>query len=129
MPRPSILTLILAGLLGLAGCGGDSHEALATETVDVMQEFGDTLAKITDRASAEEHKAELEEHVADMNDLKARMDKMGDPSPEKGAELEKKFEKEMGPAMQKMMSEMMRIAQLPDDAMLVVQPIVDKMKT
>ena len=127
MARPPILSLILAAVLGLAACGGDSHEAVAKESIEKMQEFGDTLAKITDKPSAEAHKAELETLVADMKDIQARMEKMEDPSPEKEAELQAQFEKQMQPAVEKMSREMMRLAQLPD-VMPVIQPVLEKMQ-
>ena len=126
MPRPTILTLILALVLGLASCG-DKHEALAKESIGLMQEFGDTLAKVTDKASAESHSAELEGLVTDMKDIQVRMEKMEEPSEEKEAELRKKLDAEMAPAVQKMTQEMMRVSQNPE-IMLVLGPIFQKMQ-
>lgn len=126
MSRSSLLSLTLVAVLGLTACGGDSHEALAKESVSIMQDFGDTLAKITDKASAEKHVGELEELVVDMQAVKARMEKQGDPSAEEEAELPAELEQEMGSAIQKMSQEMMRIGSNPE-IMQIVQPVLEQL--
>ena len=77
--------------------------------------------------SAESHSAELEGLVTDMKDIQVRMEKMEEPSEEKEAELRKKLDAEMAPAVQKMTQEMMRVSQNPE-IMLVLGPIFQKMQ-
>lgn len=126
MPRSPALSLTLATVLGLAACGGgNTHEALAKESVAVMEDFGDSLAKITDKASAEKHVSELERLVSRMNDIQARMEKLGEPSEATSTEMEKMMKDSMGPAMQKMTQHMMRIGNDPE-IMSVVGPVIEK---
>lgn len=126
MSRPACLSLLLALVLLCPACGGSEHEALAKESVSLMQDFGDTLAKVTDKSSAEKQKSKLESIVADLHDVKVRMEAKGEPSAEKQAEMEEKMKAEMGPAMQTMMREMMRIGQ-NEEVMAVLGPVFDKL--
>lgn len=126
MSRSSILALTFAIVLGFTSCGGETHEALANESIDLMEDFTDSLAKIDDKASAQKQAGELERLVAKMKDVQARMEKLGDPSEEQGAELAQKLEQGMGAAMQKMTKELMRIGSNPE-IMSVVGPLLEKL--
>lgn len=126
MSRSSILALAFAIVLGLTSCGGETHEALASESIGLMEDFTGSLAKIDDKASAEKQAGELERLVTKMKDVQARMEKLGAPSEEKGAELSKKLEEGMGAAMQKMSRELMRIGSNPE-IMSVVGPLLEKL--
>jgi hypothetical protein len=125
MSRSLTLSFALVTLLGLTACGGDSHEALADESVSLMQDLGNTLAKITDKASAEAHVGELKTIVSKMSEVQARLEAMGEPSGEAEAELAEKYESRMGAAMQAMGQQMMRISANPE-IMQVVDPVLQK---
>lgn len=126
MSRSSILALTLATVLGLTSCGGETHEALAGESISLMEDFSGSLAKIDDKASAEKQAGELERLVSKMQDVRARMEKLGAPSEQDEAELSKKLEEGMGTAMQKMSKELMRISSDPE-IMSVVGPLLEKL--
>lgn len=126
MSRPSTLSLILVALLGFASCGGNDHEALAKESITLMQDLGDTLAKVTDKSSAEKQVDRLETIVSKMKSVHSRMERMDAPSEEDEAAMSKALEADMGSAMQKMTQEMARIAQNPE-IMQVVGPVLEKL--
>ncbi len=126
MPRLTCLSLLVALVLLCPACGGSEHEALARESVSLMKDFGDTLAKVTDKSSAEKQKGKLESIVADMHDVKVRMESKGEPSAEEESALEEKMKAEMAPVMQTMMQEMMRIGQ-NEEVMAVLGPVFDKL--
>ena len=126
MTRPFALSLVLASLLGLSACvGGETHESLAKESIAVMTDIGKTLAKVTDKASAEKQSGELKKLADKMDSLQKRMEELGPPSEEAGQALEKKLEEDMGAAMATMTSEMMRLAGNAE-VQAVLEPIFEK---
>lgn len=126
MPRPFASLVLVLSLLGLSACtGGDSHEALAKEQIALMTDLGETLAKVTDKASAEKHSGELNKLAEKMAGLEKRMNELGAPSEEAGQALEKKLAEEMGKAMATMTSEMTRLAGNAE-VQAVLAPIFEK---
>lgn len=93
-----------------AGCGGDSREDLAGESVDVMKELVTTLDGVKDEASAKSAKPKLEELVKKMNDLNERQEKLGMPTESEMEGIEKKYGKEMEELQQKFTGNVLRIA-------------------
>jgi hypothetical protein len=127
MARTLSLAFAFVSLLALSACGGgDPHEKLMKETAGVMTEFGATLAKVTDKASAQKQVPQLEKLSQKMNDIQTRMEKLGDPSEEVAASLEKKMETEMSTAMATMMKETTRLSANPE-VMAILEPALSKM--
>ena len=128
MARFLALLIPIVVLFGIAACGGgESHEDLARESVSTFKEFGNTLERVTDKASAEGHVKELDELVTKIDDLQARMEKLGTPLDSKEAEaMTKNLESEMGEAMAKISRELARIAQNPELS-AVIGPVLERM--
>jgi hypothetical protein len=93
-----------------AGCGGDSREDLAGESVDILKELVTTLDGVKDEASANSAKPKLEKLVKEMNDLNERQEKLGMPTEEEFKEIEQKYGKQMEELQQKFAGNVLRIA-------------------
>ena len=119
-----LLSLVLA--LNLSACGEPTHEDVARDAIETMSDFGDCLAKITDKSSAQKHVKELEALAAEVKAKGEVMEKMPAPSEEDEKAMQKKLESEMEAAMQKMVRESTRIAQDPE-IMAVIGPVLEKM--
>lgn len=65
-------SLLLALCCLLASCGGDSHEALAADTVSLMNELTEVLTEVTDKKSAEESLPRLEKILEGLKEAEAR---------------------------------------------------------
>ncbi len=103
--------LAAAIMLALTGCGGDSHDAIAEDQMQVMDEMVDILSDIDDEASAKAAKPKLEKLGERMKSIEARMEELGDPPADKKAALEEKYKEKMGAVAMKLFAEMMRIGQ------------------
>lgn len=127
MTRLLSLALALATALVLAACGGgNSHDAVAKESVDTLTEVGDTLEKVTDKASAEKQVGKLEKLMTKMGDLEKRKNEVGEPSAEDLEAMKKKYEAKMTAAMEKVMKEMMRLSSNAE-VMAIIGPPMEKM--
>lgn len=127
MTRFLKLLVIGVAFLGVSACGGgDSHEDLAKESISTLMEFGNTLAKVTDKASAEQHVAELDRLGARIKDLQARMRKLGTQLDSEAAEAVMNLQPEMEEAMAKVNRELGRIAMNPE-LKSVIGPVLERM--
>ena len=108
MKLVTLFALALPLLVTTSCGGGDPHEAAAKDAYSAMSDFVEVLEGITDKASAEASKAELEKVGKRMNELEARMEELGEPTAEKMAAIEEKYDmEELGG---RLMTEMMRLA-------------------
>ena len=116
------LTSILACAcaMALVGCG-DSHDKVRSDMLDVISDMNDVLDDVDDKASAEAAKPKLEAIGERMKDLKARADKLGEPSPEQEKELNAKYEERMGKETMRLFGNMMRVGTNPETA-----PVLDE---
>jgi hypothetical protein len=90
--------------------GGDTYETLAKESIETIDRFTAILAKIKDKKSAEEVKQEFDDNAKKMTDLKNRSEKLGEPPPERQAELKKMFQSKFQGSIKKLQQELDRIA-------------------
>ena len=105
----AVLSLLALASLGLSQCGGgETHEKIMKDMISVMNRMGDTLSGIKDKASAEAAKGKLTALVDEMKAVKARMDKIGEPTGKLSADLKAKYEKEMMAAVGKMSQGMIK---------------------
>jgi vancomycin resistance protein YoaR len=93
----------------LAGCGGDSHESLAADSVATMKELIATLETVKDAASAKAAKPKLTAVVQKMQKIQERQTKLGVPSDADLKAMESTLGKEIEGLQQKMVTAMMRI--------------------
>ncbi len=127
MARLLPLMLTLAAVLGFAACGGGgTHEALAKESISTLREFGDTLAKVTDKASAEAHVKDLDKLGAKIKDLHDSMQKLGTPLDKALEVMTENLEVEMNAVMAKVNKELGRIAMNPE-LKSVIGPVLERM--
>ena len=99
----------LLALLFFAGCG-DSHEAVAEESVSVMKEMVATLEGITDAASARAAKSKLQSLAEKMKALEKRMAELGTPTEDQINAMEGSIGQEMEAVQTKLTEQMMRLA-------------------
>lgn len=112
-PLTAILACVCA--MALAGCS-DSHDKVTADTLDIITDMNDVLDDVTDKASAEAAKPKLEAIGERMKDVKARADKLGEPSPEQQEQLKTKYEERMGKEMMRMFGNAMRVGTDPEIA-------------
>lgn len=128
--RHQLSRLLLPTLLvlGLTACAGkDTAESLANESIDAMTELTATLAKVTDKASAEKYKGDLEASVEKLNELDSKAKALPKDQQEPTAEQMAKLEPKMDTLMQSMMTEMARLAP-NEEVMSVLMPVIEKMQ-
>jgi ferritin-like metal-binding protein YciE len=85
-----IMTAAVLGLV-LSACGGDTHESVAEDQLDLMDEIFDIMDGVTDEASAKEAAKKIEALGEDMADLRKRIAAMPDPTKEEEKRLEAMF--------------------------------------
>jgi len=113
--------------MALVGCG-DSHDKVTADSLDVISDMNDVLDGVNDKASAEAAKPELEALGERMQDIKARAEKLGEPSAEQKQALEEKYKERMGKEVGRIFGNMMRVGMNPeiagvlDDAMNKLEP-------
>jgi len=78
--------------LGLAACGGDTHEAVLEDRFQLMDRILDSMEGITDEASAKEAAKTIEALGAKLRDVQKRMRDLGDPTPEQRRRLKGLFQ-------------------------------------
>jgi hypothetical protein len=109
MNRLMALALMLALMLGVAGCGGDTHESLAGEAVSTMKQLLTALETVKDEASATAAKDTLKSLVQKLNDINQRQAKLPAPTEADVKAMDSKYGKEMEQLQQKFTGQMMRI--------------------
>lgn len=97
----SVVTLLLAG----NGCGGDTHESLAAESMPVMRDMVATLETVKDEASAKAAKPKLEAIAKKMKAIDERRRKL--PAPTE-ADIKAMLEKH-GDEMEKLQEKMIAV--------------------
>jgi len=110
---PFFVTVSLVLLTGCGGADPDTHEKVMRDSLDVMKEMTQVLAKITDEASAKQHAPELAQIGERMEAIDERQDALDPPSVERQQELEAQFGEELETVMRAFMEEGMRIAMNP----------------
>jgi hypothetical protein len=106
-----VIGLVTTALLLLAGgCGGDSHQSLADESMATMKEMVATLDNIKDEASAKSNKSRLKAILQKMNGINDRQAKLPAPTEADLKAMEARHGKEMEELQTKMAGHMMRIA-------------------
>ena len=81
MKKTLWMVVLMVGAMGVVGCS-DSREKVTEDGLDLMEEMVGVLEGVTDKESAEEAKPELEALGEQAKELKARAEKLGDPSEE-----------------------------------------------
>jgi hypothetical protein len=108
MKRVTILASILM-LLACGGCGGDSPDKVANDSIGVMEEMATILEGVKDEASAKKANDKLRALGDKMKEIKARQDKLAMTAQQK-AEMQKKHEDKMRPVLERVIKEGMRIS-------------------
>ena len=104
-----------------APAADDTFNNLAEQTIKTIDEFTAILAKVTDKKSADESKSKFEETAKTMADLVKRSQKLGEPSAEQKAELDKKYKAKIDAAAKHLQAELNRIAMKVDGGQEIVQ--------
>jgi len=121
----SMTAAVLALSMLLAGCGGDSYESLADDTVDVLKDMTDILASIDSKDAAEKAASKLESLAWKMQEISKRAEALGEPSEKQKTDMDEMMSKKMEGVMGRYMQEMMRVAQIPD-AMQYLEKAMEK---
>jgi hypothetical protein len=108
----ALATMSVLMLLLCSGCGGDTPQKVADDSIDVMKEMTSILEGVKDEASAAKAHDKLQALGDKFKALRARQDKL-QMSPEEKQKLEAEYRPKMEPVMQKLMSESMRVAMDP----------------
>ena len=103
----SLLAILTLGVC--PGCGGDSHESLAADSMTTMKELVATLESIKDEASAKAAKSKLVSLTQQMNKINERQAKLPAPGEAELKAMTSKYGKEMEELQPKMVAAMMRI--------------------
>jgi hypothetical protein len=106
--RQLVATFAVMMFVGL-GCGGDTYESLAKESLAVTKELVAALDGVKDEASATSAKPALKKIVEKMNSINQRQAKLGVPTEAQMKPVFEKYGKEMEELQQKMVGHMMRI--------------------
>jgi len=119
-----VMALVLAGCGGKEEGGapapqpppaasGGEHEGVMKNMVAVCSDYAATLATVKDKATAEAAKPKLQGLALRMQAVQERMAALGEPPEAEKQRLKEKYEAAMAEAMQKMMTESMRVAMTP----------------
>jgi len=106
--RIGLTGFALIALVMLSGCG-DSHEAAADDTVDLMEELADILESIKDEDSAKAASAELEDWAEDMQKISDRVKELEDLSADDEKALKEKYKEKMDEVGARIQKEMQRL--------------------
>src|SRR5262245_48741767 len=93
---------VMVMLLMVPGCGGDTHESLADESMPVMKDMVATLETVKDEAPAKPAKPKLQSNEAKRKDLKARRNKLPAPTEAQTKAMMDKHGKDMEQIMMKL---------------------------
>ena len=106
---------------------GDSRDKVIKDQLALMTAMTGLLEGVTDKESAEKAKPEFTKLNGKGQALKARADKLGEPSPEEEDALKAKYGPQMEEVGKKMMTQMMRLMAKPE-AMAVLKDSMSGMK-
>jgi len=113
-------------LLLVVGCGSesepepetrapaDTHEDLAAETIEVMEQYVEALEKVTDAATAEANRPRIEELRAELRSLMQRKEALGELTPEQTEALVEKYGERLQVLSQRQGQIGMRFAKEPE---------------
>jgi hypothetical protein len=90
----------------------DSHEALVAEMIQALGKAADVLETVKDKKTAAEARPRLREVGQSMQGLKKRSDKLGKPSPEKEAELKKKYKDKLEAQVKRLTEQAIRVGKV-----------------
>ena len=122
--KKSLLVVVCALAWSATVRAQDTYEKVLDEMIPAFTKFGDTLATIKDKKTADDAKPKLKEVAKTLGDLKERADKLGEPKGKDKEDLEKKYKDKLQEAAKKMTTEMIRISQL-DGGMEIVKELSD----
>ncbi|MEO0475319.1 MAG: hypothetical protein AAF085_04995 [Planctomycetota bacterium] len=103
-----LLTLALA-VLFLAACGGDPHEEVVEEALDIMSDVEGILGEVSDEKSVEALGPKFEALGERMNELVKQFSELDEPSEEVQKALEEKYKPQMEEIQEKVTKQMERI--------------------
>src|SRR5687768_8537380 len=106
----SFATILM--LLVCTGCGGDSADKVANDTVSVMEQVVAVMEGVKDEASAKAANDKLKALGEKVKDIQARQEKLN-LTPQQKAEIKKEHEVKMDAIMTKLIQEGMRISSDP----------------
>jgi hypothetical protein len=127
MKRLISLPIVSMLLFVATGCGGDTHESLAAETMPVMRDMVATLGTVKDEASAKSAKPKLEAIAKKMKSINERRTKLPAATEADMKAMLDKYGTEMEELQQKMIPAMMAI-QFDPKIQAVLADIDMKMK-
>ena len=102
MRIPALMLVLLA-----AACGGDTHEKVAEDKINLIEQIADILEDVTDDASADAAAKRIEALAGEMKAVNERAKALGDPTPELNKQLEEKYK----PRTQKILGRIMAVAE------------------
>ena len=114
---------VLAFTLFFVGCGSDTHESLAKESLAYMNEFAEILEGVNDVDSAKAAGPKLEALGEKFAALKRRSDILGEPTPEQKKAIQEKFEKELYGPMFRLTGASMKIISNPEIKTIMEEPM------
>ncbi|MHC4550147.1 MAG: hypothetical protein ACYTEZ_15355 [Planctomycetota bacterium] len=108
---------VTAAVLGLvlAACGGDTHESVAEDQFDLMEEILEIMDGVEDEASAKEAAKEIEALGEKIAALQKRAEALPEPTPEQEKELEamvRERQADYGKRSQELAAKMMQYPEL-----------------
>ncbi|MEX2670488.1 MAG: hypothetical protein WD294_00120 [Phycisphaeraceae bacterium] len=126
MRFPVGVTVVLLALsvLSIGGCG-DSPDAAVEDMVTTLEEMGEALAAIENRADAEAAVDDLLALAERWQEADARMGAMGELTPDDNHELLERYRDRMASAGSTMIKQMMRLEEV--DALEPLEPVFEKM--
>lgn len=101
MTKFSAWLLLLAGLVGIVGCGKDTHEQVAREYIDVMDELVRTCSSIPDSNAAKQAKKKIGDLLSQLKELKVRSGDLGDADEKTRSSIEAKYKEKFASLSQK----------------------------
>lgn len=108
--RLSTLALMMLFLAAwLTGCG-DSHEAVADQTVAALNDLNEVLAGVTDKATADAAKPKIDAAAKQLGELKARAEALGQPSDSVEKDVESQYGVKAAAAVETLRQHILRIS-------------------
>lgn len=126
MRYPTLAVILLLASL-LAGCGGDSAEAVSKDMVANMKEMASILTAITDEASAKAAVPRIEAVRARMQECGRRAKEVPPIDAATEQRIAKMFETEMGEAMQSIFAAQRRLMAKPE-LLAIIAPAMENME-